>query len=89
MHSISLLMKMHSYASRNSYFHQLDLKSHQLRSQLKKSEDSAIQTELDEIEGELQPEEIRYPNNFTWKNWIDWLLVPTFVYELYYPRTAQ
>jgi sterol O-acyltransferase len=31
--------------------------------------------------------QIRYPDNITYANFIDYLLVPTLVYHLEYPRT--
>ncbi|GAA6027218.1 hypothetical protein JCM8097_002495 [Rhodosporidiobolus ruineniae] len=31
---------------------------------------------------------VRFPDNVTWLNFIDYLLVPTLVYELEYPRTT-
>lgn len=34
-------------------------------------------------------EKVTWPNNVTYANYIDYLLVPTLVYELEYPRTAS
>jgi len=91
LHTISMLMKIHSYGAQNSHFHQLDLKSRKLKKQIDSSEDESkteqLQQDLDEIEADLKPGNVRYPANLTWWNWIDWLMVPTFVYELFYPRT--
>lgn len=35
------------------------------------------------------PAAVRYPDNLTYANYIDYLLVPTLVYELEYPRTSS
>ncbi|KAM0747273.1 hypothetical protein T439DRAFT_317962 [Meredithblackwellia eburnea MCA 4105] len=32
---------------------------------------------------------VQYPQNVTWANFVDYLLVPTLVYELEYPRTDR
>ncbi|GAA5899424.1 hypothetical protein JCM6882_009113 [Rhodosporidiobolus microsporus] len=41
-------------------------------------------------EGEREGKKgVRFPDNVTWYNFIDYLLVPTLVYELEYPRTTS
>ena len=34
-------------------------------------------------------ERVRYPQNLTWKNFCTYMLIPTLVYELEYPRTDR
>lgn len=54
------------------------------------------QSELDQSEAELQHlnEELthgkaRYPHNLTFANYIDFLMVPTLIYWMEYPRTKE
>ncbi|KAF9224002.1 sterol O-acyltransferase [Gyrodon lividus] len=35
------------------------------------------------------PERVMYPKNLTWKNFCTYMLIPTLVYELQYPRTDR
>ena len=35
------------------------------------------------------PEYVRWPDNVTWKNFAVYMLIPTLVYELEYPRTER
>jgi sterol O-acyltransferase len=94
MHTVAMLMKIHSYAARNSNFHQLDLKSKKLAKAIadkKKADEDAeeIQQQLMLVEETLMPGSVRYPHNLTLSNWVDYLCVPTLVYELHYPRTTE
>lgn len=43
--------------------------------------------ELDEALVSSGPAKVRYPANLTFYNFLDFLAVPTLVYELEYPRT--
>ncbi|KAI9596720.1 MBOAT, membrane-bound O-acyltransferase family-domain-containing protein [Syncephalis fuscata] len=45
--------------------------------------------ELEELEADLCPGTCAYPNNITFRNYLDYLIIPTLVYEIYYPRTAR
>ena len=48
--------------------------------------------EISEMEAELVstgPEYVRWPDNVTWKNFAVYMLIPTLVYELEYPRTER
>lgn len=48
--------------------------------------------EISEMEAELVstgPEYVRWPDNVTWKNFAVYMLIPTLVYELEYPRTDR
>ncbi|CAJ0753056.1 21154_t:CDS:1, partial [Entrophospora sp. SA101] len=46
---------------------------------------------ISQVEGYLKSPlgNTQYPNNITVSNFIDFLLVPTLVYELEYPRTKE
>lgn len=51
-----------------------------------------LANECADLEEELTspgPAAVRYPDNLTYANYIDYLLVPTLVYELEYPRTSS
>ena len=48
--------------------------------------------EFSELDSELVstgPGKVRWPNNINWKNYADYQLIPTLVYELEYPRTEK
>ncbi|CAO3649248.1 unnamed protein product [Cunninghamella echinulata] len=102
MHSIVMMMKMHSYTALNG---DLSIKYRRLN-ELKKqlpiliSENKSLSTEI-KIKVEDMEEEIKflqeelthgnvhYPNNITMKNYLDYLLVPSLVYWMEYPRTKK
>jgi sterol O-acyltransferase len=46
-------------------------------------------TLIKDMEMELTKGTMTYPNNVTFANFIDFLLIPTLVYELDYPRTEK
>lgn len=53
---------------------------------------SALAHELSDMEVELTStgkNQVRWPANLTWWNFIDYQLLPTLVYELEYPRTDR
>jgi sterol O-acyltransferase len=53
---------------------------------------SGLAHELSELESELTStgkNQVRWPANLTWWNYIDYQLLPTLVYELEYPRTDR
>jgi sterol O-acyltransferase len=53
---------------------------------------SELAKEVTELESELTstgPERKRWPANITWANYADYLLVPSLVYELEFPRTDR
>ncbi|CAG8445550.1 7554_t:CDS:2 [Diversispora eburnea] len=87
LHTISMLMKLHSYSFYNGELSEWALR---LKS-LKRDYFTLIgeSKKSDEIEGYLNSPagNIRYSDNITIMNFIDFLLVPTLVYELEYPRT--
>lgn len=56
------------------------------------AEISALATEYVEVQNELTspgPKYVRWPNNISWKDFAMYLLTPTLVYELEYPRTDR
>ena len=55
------------------------------------TEISALAKTMTELESELTSlgdEKVRWPANVTWANYVDYLIVPSLVYELEFPRTA-
>lgn len=53
---------------------------------------SELAKDMTELESELTstgPERVRWPANITWANYADYLLVPSLVYELEFPRTDR
>ncbi|KAI8922735.1 MBOAT, membrane-bound O-acyltransferase family-domain-containing protein [Entophlyctis helioformis] len=101
LHSIAMLLKQHSYYAYNTELHfKLD-RLHSLRAQLsasKKDDDklpesddaiNAMQIQVADLEHELVKPSVAFPANITFYNFFDYLLVPTLVYELEYPRTEK
>ncbi|GBC48640.2 sterol O-acyltransferase [Rhizophagus irregularis DAOM 181602=DAOM 197198] len=81
LHTISMLMKLHSYSFYND--EKKEDEKQQILDQLK--------SKIEQVEGYLHSPagNIRYPENVTFANYVDFLLVPTLVYELEYPRTEK
>ena len=53
---------------------------------------STLANEMLEMDMELTssgPGKVRYPHNITWKIFAEYMLIPTLVYELEYPRTEK
>lgn len=48
-----------------------------------------LSEEIRELEIDLENGGTRYPANVTFANFLDFLFLPTLVYELEYPRTAE
>lgn len=53
------------------------------------SELNQLETELQYLNEELTHGKVRYPNNLTFANYMDFLMVPTLVYWMEYPRTEK
>lgn len=104
MHTIVMMMKMHSYTALNG---DLSVKYKRLR-QLKKklpilisgnkgstytdeksTDIEHVEAEVEFLEGELVHGNTRYPENVTVMNFLDYLLVPSLVYWMEYPRTEK
>ena len=97
-----MAMKAHSYMSVNCYlerkyrrsvFLQDCLDKNQLPDEVPgRSEADKIAAAKEELEIhalELKNDQVVFPNNISLWNWIDFLLVPTLVYELSYPRIER
>ncbi|KAF3123780.1 hypothetical protein TWF703_000621 [Orbilia oligospora] len=91
LHTLVLLMKMHSYAFYNGHLCETEKKLHQLDKNTLSTEpksDTALREvlayELTSPTGLTQ-----YPRNLTWSNYLDYLLCPTLCYEIEYPRTPR
>jgi len=48
--------------------------------------ESQIKALDQELQGKCEAVKNSYPNNLTWRNFVDWTCLPTLVYELEYPR---
>ena len=80
-------MKLHSYSSYNIDLHYKKLRSKELRFQSDLSPEE--KEEKEDLKEELTAGLLKFPKNQTISNFWDFLLVPTLVYELYYPRTRR
>ena len=83
-HLISMLMKQHSYLSVNTKLAYLHREYNEKLKAIKKKDKHFT---LEECTDELHSETHNYPANLTYYNFVDYVLVPTLVYELHYPRT--
>lgn len=52
-------------------------------------EEAVILMEIEELAEELTHDGVTYPENLTLWNYIDYLLVPSLVYDIVYPRTER
>jgi sterol O-acyltransferase len=82
-----MLMKQHSYCATNIELFRKKEQVDAIQSKSRKSKDDKEQ--LAQLETELHRSTVSFPNNITIWNYIDFLLIPTFVYELEYPRTPR
>jgi sterol O-acyltransferase len=109
LHTIAMLMKLHSYSFYNGELStyvirlsELKKKYANLMGESKKFDNEVNENErrqiLDQLKEKIEQVEgylhspagnICYPENVTFLNYIDFLLVPTLVYELEYPRTEK
>ena len=104
MHTIVMMMKMHSYTTLNG---DLSVKLKRLN-QLKEivpnwiaarkektyteeetKELEEMEVEMSFLEEELVHGSTRFPDNVTIINFLDYLLVPSLVYLMEYPRTDK
>ncbi|KAI8992326.1 MBOAT, membrane-bound O-acyltransferase family-domain-containing protein [Pilobolus umbonatus] len=101
-HTMVMLMKMHSYVELNGELATKYIKLQSLKkeipefikehkdTELKENEKLAeLESEVEFLDNELVQGSTRYPSNLTYYNYIDFLLVPTLVYWMEYPRTAS
>jgi sterol O-acyltransferase len=85
LHVISMLMKQHSYISYNIELWFKNLKYHAALVKSKK-DGTPLDPDVLALQNELVKPTISFPHNQTLLNYIDFILIPTFVYELEYPR---
>ncbi|KAI4093759.1 MAG: hypothetical protein LQ344_002662 [Seirophora lacunosa] len=119
LHTITFLMKMHSYAFYNGHLstteHRLSAldnpesastaaavrypRSSTHPNELDMSKEKKAHQDEEEALSELREDlaleltsplgQVTYPQNLTWSNYTDYILVPTLCYELEYPRTER
>ena len=89
MHSVAMLMKVHSYISCNAEFELFRREVGRLEGSMKKQEGDCLETkqQIETLKLEMSKGSTTFPENMTLANYVDYLLVPTLVYELEYPRT--
>ncbi|OLL25065.1 putative sterol O-acyltransferase 2 [Neolecta irregularis DAH-3] len=93
LHTIVLLMKLHSYSFYNGHLSAAESRLRMLYAKVSDAKD-ASKEDLEEIEildRELSSPigELRYPENLSIARWIDYLIVPSLVYALDWPRTER
>ncbi|KAJ3372374.1 hypothetical protein HDU91_003614 [Kappamyces sp. JEL0680] len=92
LHTIAMLMKQHSYTSYNIELQYKLRRLKALQEREKKTNEALDEEELEEmldIHAELTRGGEMFPKNQSLFNFFDYLLVPTLVYELGYPRTSR
>ncbi|ANZ73460.1 BA75_00498T0 [Komagataella pastoris] len=98
LHSLVMLMKMHSYAFYNGYlfkiqkeleFSQRHLKNK--KQKLDKETSAALQKSVEFCKFELASQSTTspFPSNVNLKNWFWYTMYPTVVYEIDYPLTNE
>lgn len=60
-----------------------------LNNESEQSEEEMLLAEVEELSEELTHGGVTYPENLTLWNYIDYLLVPSLVYDIVYPRTEK
>ena len=98
LHCCVMLMKQHSYAMYMGYLAEMYKRRKTIETHLAAVHDSnakrdehelALLGESKEIEEELTLDGVTYPENLTLWNFVDYLLVPSLVYDITYPRTER
>ncbi|SCV03979.1 LAME_0H14774g1_1 [Lachancea meyersii CBS 8951] len=99
LHSLVLLMKMHSFASYNGYLWEILRELEFSKSALAKTKDAAIEDnfkrvlekscEFCQFELDLQSTKVKFPTNITVKSFFEYSMFPTLVYQVEYPRTEK
>ncbi|RUS33399.1 hypothetical protein BC938DRAFT_471890 [Jimgerdemannia flammicorona] len=111
LHTIVMMMKMHSYTSLcgdlSAKYHRLTALKQQLPrwiaehntrldpdgsteyTDAERDELARMEDEMKELEEDLVHGSHRFPDNVTFVNYFDYLLVPSLVYQLEYPRTDR
>jgi len=92
LHSLVYSMKMYSYLSMNETWETNHRKQKKL-AEMEVEDDNVSQALSIEDEEQKWEEEAKlpknYPQNLTIANYLDYLLIPTLVYEARYPRTEK
>jgi sterol O-acyltransferase len=101
MHTIVMMMKMHSYTALNGDLSVKLRRLQRLKAKLptliaankdqldKDAEIQHMEAEMAFLEEEMVHGKTRFPENVTVVNYLDYLLVPTLVYWMEYPRTEK
>ncbi|SCU78074.1 LANO_0A02014g1_1 [Lachancea nothofagi CBS 11611] len=99
LHSLVLLMKMHSFASYNGYLWAILEELKFSKRTLAKYKDHTIEDELNDalkkscefcqFELDLQSTRVKFPANINLKDFFDYSMFPTVVYQIEYPRTER
>ena len=101
LHCVVMLMKQYSYATYMGYLSEVYKTKQTLEKKLiirddeststldEDSEEGHLLTEIEELSDELTHDGVTYPENLTLWNYIDYLLVPSLVYDIVYPRTER
>ncbi|RMZ77771.1 hypothetical protein DV737_g4186, partial [Chaetothyriales sp. CBS 132003] len=87
LHTLTFLMKMHSYAFYNGHLCETERRLSALdhpAAEVSSLEHAELATELTSPLGA-----VTFPQNLTLYNYIDYTLCPTLCYELEYPRTPR
>lgn len=97
LHSVVFLMKIHSFAFYNGYMWDVSGELEVSKGYLKKHDNldpevaQALQKSVNfcTFELETQAQKVRFPKNLTYKNFFEYSMFPTLVYEVSYPRTKR
>lgn len=96
LHSLVLLMKMHSYAFYNGYLWNIHYELTFSENALKKNTfephvEELLQKSIKFCKFEIssQSKTIEFPRNITLKNFFTYTMFPTVVYQIDYPRTER
>ncbi|EEP77237.1 conserved hypothetical protein [Uncinocarpus reesii 1704] len=120
LHTLTLLMKVHSYAFYNGHLSETERRLSSLDRPesdtlsavvrypkspvraVKENNEIGVSSgrrqsthSISQVRSDLATEltsplgQVTYPQNLTWRNYIDFLLCPTLCYELEYPRTKK
>jgi sterol O-acyltransferase len=85
-----MLLKQHSWTSSNIELTYKNLRLKELIDSSKKHDSAQDHNdEIQHLKHELIHENVTFPNNITFYNFTDYILIPTLVYEMEYPRTDR
>ena len=87
LHSCAMFMKIHSYITNNLELEYYRREVDKFVGDSKKDSDKEASAKIDALKSELKKGNTQFPNNVSLYNFWDYLLIPTLVYELEYPRT--